>query len=72
MEIEESQSVHHSFNIFIVCEYSLRVLFEYRILNEISRNVAGYLHVPGTLLKDIGFSFIPEFSNPVFARLRYV
>lgn len=39
-----------------------------RILNEIARNLAGYLHVPDSHLKDIGFMLIPEFNNKLLAR----
>ena len=40
-----------------------------RVLNEISRNVAGYLHVPGPMLKDVGFMLIPEFTSKGLERL---
>ena len=40
-----------------------------RVLNEISRNLAGYLHVPGPMLKDIGFMLIPEFTSKLLERV---
>lgn len=41
-------------------------------MNEVARNLAGYLHVPGPMLKDVGYVFIPEFSNKLLARFGYV
>ena len=41
-------------------------------MNEIARNLAGYLHVPGPMLKDIGFMLIPEFHNQLLARFGYL
>ena len=36
-----------------------------------ARNLAGYLHVPGPLLKDIGFMLVPEFSNKLLSHFGY-
>lgn len=41
-------------------------------MNEVARNLAGYLHVPGPMLKDIGYMLIPEFSNKLLARFGYI
>ena len=37
-----------------------------------SRNLAGYLHVPGPSLKDVGFMLIPEFHNIFLARVGFL
>lgn len=42
-----------------------------RVLNEVSRNLSGYLHVPGPLLKDIGFLAFNELNNKFLERLGY-
>lgn len=41
-------------------------------MNEVARNLAGYLHVPGHMLKDVGYMLIPEFNNNFLARFGYV
>ena len=47
----------------------VRVISGSRVLNEIARNLSGYLHVPGPMLKDLGFMLIPEFSNKLLERV---
>lgn len=42
-----------------------------RVLNEVSRNLSGYLHVPGPLLKDVGFLAFNELNNKFLERLGY-
>lgn len=46
-------------------------MLTYRIINEISRNMSGYLHVPGPLLKDVGFIVFSEIHNKVLERFGY-
>lgn len=58
-EVNEAKDVHVAFAVMTIFE----------VLNEISRNLAGYLHVPGPLLKDIGFMLIPEFHNKLLSRV---
>lgn len=71
IEIEESRRIHRNFLIFIVSEYHFQYHSISRTVNEMARNLAGYLHVPGPLLKDIGFMFIPEFTNKPISHFGY-
>ncbi|CBK20991.2 uncharacterized protein [Blastocystis hominis] len=58
METADSREIHKNFNILILSE----------VANEISRNLSGYLHVPGPLLKDVGFLAFAELNNKLLER----
>ena len=67
-EVNDMHDVHRTFYIMIAFEYMFKsISLSYRIINEIARNLAGFLHVPGKTLKDIGFMLIPEFENQILS-----
>ena len=39
------------------------------MMNEVARNMAGFIHTPGPMLTDIGYMLIPEFESPVLSRI---